>query len=407
MTRSFVRSLAMAAVLTVGGLVVAAQAPTPQNSPQHGEAFTAAKTALSARQYAVAAAKAREVLASSRKSPDDVFIAHNFLVQVATAQKDAAGQIAGMEGMLESGFAPGSALQNQLRKQLANAYYAQRNFPQALKYGTALIQNGAADGDVYTVVGQSYYQQRNFSEAIKLFGGLVSNAEKAGRRPDRNDLTFLYNSYSKAGNQDAAQATLEKLVRYYPDPNTWLQLLYEVKKERLDPRQKLHLYRLMESTGNLKRGPDFMAYSDAAMALGLAEESHRVLDMALKAQAFTAKTELDRAGRYLISARRLADEGRAGLPRLEAAARAAPTGNEYVSLGMAHYSYGQFTTAIEALKAGIAKGGLRNVADAQLTLGAAQLKAGQKAEAAQTLKAIKSDDEVTQRIAKLWALHAT
>jgi tetratricopeptide (TPR) repeat protein len=93
------------------------------------------------------------------------------------------------------------------------------------------------------------------------------------------------------------------------------------------------------------------------------------------------------------------------LPRQEAAAKAAPTGNEYVSLGMAHYSFGQFPEAIAALKAGIAKGGLRNVADAQITLGAAQLKAGQKAEAAQTLKAIKSDDEVTQRIAKLWALH--
>jgi TolA-binding protein len=396
----------MAAMLSVCGVGVAGQAPRPTNSPQHGEAFTAAKTALAARQYAVVAAKSREVLASPVKTPDDVFIAHSFLVQVATAQRDAAGQIAGMEGMLESGFEPGSRLQNQLRKQLANAYYGQKNYPQALKYGTALLQNGAGDPDVYTVVGQSYYQQRNYGEAIKLFGGLVSDAEKAGRRPDRNDLTFLYSSYSKADNQDAAQATLEKLVRHYPDPNTWLQLLYEVKKERLDPRQKLHLYRLMESTGNLKRGPDFMDYSIAAMEM-VPNEAHRVLNMARDAKAFHEKTEVARVERYLIATRTAADKARAELTSLASTARTAPTGNEYVMLGIVYYSFAQYPQAIDALQAGIARGGLKNIADAQLTLGTAQLKAGQKAQAAQTFKAIKSDNEVTQRIAKLWALHAT
>ncbi|HUG72064.1 MAG TPA: tetratricopeptide repeat protein [Steroidobacteraceae bacterium] len=407
MSNAIVRSVLVAAVLSVGGLVVAGQAAGPRTSPALAETFTALQSAVNAKRYAEATAKAREVLASPRKTPDDVYAANYFLVQIAGAQGNPAGQIAGMEGMLESGFSPGVATQNQFRKALASAYFRQKNYAQALKYGTALIQSGSGDPDVYTVVGQSYYQQRNYGEAVKLFGGLVSNAEKAGRRPDRNDLTFLYSSYSKAGNQDAAQTTLETLVRHYPDPNTWLQLLYEVKKERLDPRQKLHLYRLMESTGNLKRGPDFMDYSNAATALGLASESYHVLEAALKAKAFEAQIELDRADRYIRSAKVRADEARAALPKLETAARAAPTGNEFVSLGMAHFSFGQYRQAIEALKAGIARGGLKNVADAQLTLGTAQLKAGQKAEAAQTFKAIKTDDEVTQRIAKLWALHAS
>jgi TolA-binding protein len=76
-------------------------------------------------------------------------------------------------------------------------------------------------------------------------------------------------------------------------------------------------------------------------------------------------------------------------------------------LGIVYYSFAQYPQAIDALQAGIARGGLKNTADAQLTLGTAQLRAGQKAQAAQTFKAIKSDNEVTQRIAKLWALHAT
>lgn len=408
MRKAIIRSVLVAAVLSVGGVAIAGQAPAqPKTSPALAETFTALQSAFNAKRYPEATAKAQEVLASSRKTPDDVYAAHGFLAQIASAQRNAAGQISAMEGMLDSGFSPGAATQNQLRKGLASAYFAQKNYPQALKYGTALISSGAADEDVYTVVGQSYFQSKNYAESVKLFGGLVSNDEKAGRRPDRRQLILLQNSYDKAGNAEAAQATLEKLVRHYPESQTWNALLYEVKKERLDPRQKLHVFRLMESTGNLNRGPDFMDYSDAATSLNLPNESHHVLDRALKAQAFEQQTERSRAERYFASAKTRADAHRAQLAKLEADAKAAPTGNEYVNLGMGYYSFGQYPKAVESLKAGIAKGGLKNAADAQLTLGAAQLKAGQKAEAAKTLRAIEGGDEVTQRIAKLWALHAS
>jgi Flp pilus assembly protein TadD len=74
---------------------------------------------------------------------------------------------------------------------------------------------------------------------------------------------------------------------------------------------------------------------------------------------------------------------------------------------MQHFSFGEFAKAAEATKAGLAKGGLKNVDDNEVLLGIAQLKAGQKGEAAQTLRAVKSDNPVTLRIAKLWALYAS
>jgi tetratricopeptide (TPR) repeat protein len=217
---------------------------------------------------------------------------------------------------------------------------------------------------------------------------------------------MLLSSHDKAGNREPAQATIEKLVRHYPEANAWLLLLQEVKSEHLDARQKLHFFRLKESTGNLKHGRDFMTYSDAATSLGLPGESRRVLETAMTAKVFEQESDRSRADQHLTAARERAEAHLAELLELESEATAAATGNEFVALGMAHFSFGQYPKAIEALKAGIAKGGLRNTADAQLTLGAAQLKAGQKAEAAQTLKAINAGDEVTQRIARLWALHA-
>jgi Tfp pilus assembly protein PilF len=71
------------------------------------------------------------------------------------------------------------------------------------------------------------------------------------------------------------------------------------------------------------------------------------------------------------------------------------------------YSLGRYDQAVDALRAGIAKGKLTNEADAHLTLGMALLKAGQKAEARKAFSSTKSDDEVTHRIAELWALYTS
>lgn len=404
MRKSIVRSVIVTAILAVGSATVSAQTPT--TSPAFADQFTAAQKAKDAKRWPDVIAKANEVLSSSKtKKPDDIYAAHYFLLEAAKGQNNTQAIIQNLEGILNSGFALGPA-QNQYRKALMTAYYQQKNYAQATKHGTDIIKAGAADDDVYTVVGQAYYQQKAYGDSVKLFSGLVESDEKAGRRPERNKLVLLQSSYDKAGNAEAAQATLEKLVRYYPDPKTWLALLYDVKRDAREPRQKLQLYRLMESTGNLNQGQDFTAYSDSAMGLGLYAEAARVLQAAQKAKVFTNPDELARSDRYLKSNLERAEQAKADLGKVQAEAKAAPTGNELVALGMQQLSFEQYPQAVESLKAGIAKGGLKNAADAQLTLGVAQVKAGQKADAGKTFRSIETTDETTERIAKFWALHA-
>jgi hypothetical protein len=406
MSKTIVRSVLMVAVLATSSLTALA-ANAPKTSPAFGDQFTAADAALKAKRYGEAEAKAREVLASGSRKPDDTYAAHYFLLEGAKARKDMPGIIAGLEGMLESGFSPGVAEQNQFRTALVTAHYQTKNYQQAIKHGTDLIKNGGANEDVYTVVGQSYYQTRNFGEAVKVFEGLVSTSEKAGRKPDRRQLSLLQDAYAKAGNEAAAQTTLEKLVRHYPTADTWMVLLYEVKKEKLDPRQRVHLFRLMDATGNLKHAADIMAYSDAAMQLGLYEEANKALDIGVKGNLFKTPEEQSRASRYLASNTTRAAAGRAELAKLETEAKGAATGNEFAALAMQQFSYAEYAKAVEAAKAAVAKGGLKNTADVQLTQGTAQLKAGQKSEAAQTFRGIKTEDAVALRIAKLWALYAS
>lgn len=406
MMKVMVRSMFLAAVLASAG--VSTHAAAPKTSPAFADQFVAADAALKAKRYAEVEAKAKEVLgSSSRKAPDDIYAANYFLLEVAKAKKDNVGLIAGLEGMLGSGFSLTPAEQKAFRTALVSANYQQKNYQQAIKHGTDLIKAGGANEDVYTVVGQSYYQTKNFNEAVKLYEGLVSADEKAGRKPDRKQLALLQDAYTKAGNADASQATLEKLVRYHPDPQTWNVLIYDVKKERLDPRQRVQLYRLMDATSNLKHPSDITAYSDAATSLGLYAEANKALETGKKLNVFKAADEASRAERYLVSNKKAADTAMAELPKLESDARTAPTGNEYNALAMQQFSFGEHAKAAAAARAAIEKGGLKNADDAQMLLGIAQLKAGQKAEAKKTFNSIKTTDPVTLRIAKLWELYAS
>ena len=81
------------------------------------------------------------------------------------------------------------------------------------------------------------------------------------------------------------------------------------------------------------------------------------------------------------------------------------SGEVDVKVGAAWLSYGQYDKAIAAIARGVGKGGLKNPADAQLLLGIAQYRAGNKAEALKAFRAAKGDESLT-RLASLWALRA-
>jgi TolA-binding protein len=409
MPKTLLASMVGTAVLALASVTASGaqpQIPTPSISQASRADIKAAKEAIDGKRYSEAAAKANAVLASSGKTKDDAFAAYSFLFTAAQAQGDKAGMMKALEGQIETGFLPPAAQTLQYRNLLGMAYQ-NKDFRKAIEYGQLLIKGGDTSPEVSQWVGQGYYELKEYPAAVKFFEGVVGDKEKRGAKPGRNELIQLRSAYDKVGNKDAAQSTLEKVVKYYPDAGTWSALLYDVKKERLDPRQKLHLYRLMELTGNLKQPQDFLAYSEAATAQGLLAESKKVLEAGMKINAFPAGTEQDRAKRYIASATKSIDASKGELPKLEGEAKAAPNGEKYVMLGNTHYSFDQYANAVSALQAGLTKGGLKNDADARVTLGVAQLKAGQKGEALKTFRATKTDDEVTRRLVQLWALYAS
>ena len=124
------------------------------------------------------------------------------------------------------------------------------------------------------------------------------------------------------------------------------------------------------------------------------------------------KRDVDVNTRLLNAAETQATQEKNALPKHEAAAKAAATGDALVKLGAQYLAFGENAKAITALQQGIAKGGLakgdpkekQRIDEASLLLGIAHLRNNNKAEAAKSFRNVKNDPTMV-RIAKLWLLN--
>lgn len=106
----------------------------------------------------------------------------------------------------------------------------------------------------------------------------------------------------------------------------------------------------------------------------------------------------------LESAKRSADKERATLAKAPATLAAAKTGDEMVAVGKLYFSAGQYAQSADALRKGIARGGVADLDAANMLLGIALVRQGKHAEAAKAFDAIKNP--TFAEIGRLWKLRA-
>lgn len=76
----------------------------PTTSPAFGEAFTEAQRALNDKRWSDVIDRAKEVLATDNRRPDDTYAAYYFILEANKGLKDRAGMRDAIHGMLDSGF---------------------------------------------------------------------------------------------------------------------------------------------------------------------------------------------------------------------------------------------------------------------------------------------------------------
>jgi tetratricopeptide (TPR) repeat protein len=362
-----------------------------------------AQNASKAKKWAGCLSDLKQAEGAGGLTPYDSFIINELRGYCAFSAGDNATALRAYETNLTSQFAPKASIPGRI-KAVMQIHYNSKNYAKAIEYGQRAIANGTADSDVYTLIAQSYYVQDDFKNARDFTGKWIADQEKRGQTPKQNVLNMYVTSCMKLNDAACTSKGFEKVVSYYPNADAWANLMQAMFKGG-DEASMLHTYRLATEVNAMRNGGDYREMAQLALEKGLPAEAQAAIEAGFARKAFTEQREIDSNNRILASAKGRVAADKAGLAQRDKQAAAGKSGDADIAVAESYLSYGQFAEAVAAAQRGIAKG-VSNAADAQLVLGIAQYRAGNKAEAAKTFKAVKGNESL-QRLAKLWSLRAS
>lgn len=392
-----------AAGVTSGAVMVLAPATSiaataqPKVSSKMLKPLKAAQEAIQAKDWQGALAALAEARAIEPKSPYDEFMVDELSWRAQLQVKDFAGAAQSLERTVNSGFIPEAEL-GQRYKVLAQLNYELKDYAKAAEFGNKVLAASPDSQDVAALVAQSKYLQQDYAGARAIVDQTASRVAK----PDEQLLMIGLRSNVDLDDRAAIRRSIESLVRYYPAPKYWEDLLNNQLYETKADRDLRALYRLIFDTQTMDKPEEYSEAASLLLAGGFPAEAKRVLDRGMASGVFAGES-LTRAQADLQRARSGADADAKDLPGADKALAAAKTGNEMVATGKLFFSAGEYDKAADAIRKGLAKGGVTDVNDANALLGIAEVRGGQGQASFPAFDAI--NDAKLKEVASLWKLY--
>jgi hypothetical protein len=302
---------------------------------------------------------------------------------------------------LNSPCMPEAQKSNRL-KVLLQLAYQNKNYPKAIEYGNLAVKAGG-DPELLVYVGNAYYIQNDNENTKRVMTDLIKAQEAKGAKPEEQTYRILQSACSNLKDNACVIDQSEKLVTHYPKPEYWNQLISSMLREGKNDKQLLSVLRLAKGSDVLTEADQYYEMSRLALDQGLPGEAQSTVEEGFQKGIFKDAREKDRSTRLLDEAKKAAAYDKTTIDKQDAAAKAKPTGDSDVKLGAAYLSYDQTEKAIEAIKRGVAKGGVKDPDEAGLLLGMAYLRMGNKAEAANAFRTV-TQNPLMARVAKFWLL---
>jgi len=390
-------ALAMAGWLGVAGtlLVVPATAEAQQKVSQKvGVPLKAAQEAIQKKRWDQALAKIKEADGTPGKTAFDQYKINEMLWYVYLQQGRNADAARVLEGQIASGQMPAGE-KVQRTKTLAQLYARAGSYGKAAATAQQYLKSVPGDKDMQLLVANAYYQQKDYKGAIAAANKVMAG----GGTPSQDLLQLVLRSNYELGDTAGTAKALEQLLKFYPSTDTWERVLDGYLKTTKHDDELMALYRLAEDVGALKTARQYTDMTQALVIGGFGIEGERVMQKGLAANVFQGD-ELARAKRTLEAAKRKADAERLALPKAGSQLAAAKSGDAVERVGELYFSAGDYANAIVTFQKALALGGLADTDRAQMLLGIAAKRKGDKATAMKAFDAIQ--EPKFAEIAKLW-----
>ena len=371
--------------------------------PAVGKPLQAAQVALRKRDFAGAMRDVNAADAVRDKTADESYVIAQMRAAVAQSSGDAAASISADDVLIASPRTTAAEKTRLLTAEAGLAYTA-HDYARAVTALERYFKAGGNDPQMHTLLIQSYYLLKDYPHAAQAQARQIAMEERARQTPTENQLQLLAAVQQQSHDLNGFNATMVKLVQYYPKPDYWANLMQGLRTNPNVPeRLQFDVDRIRLAVGLLTSTADFMDMAELAVQQGYPMQAQKVMAAGYSSGALGKDAGAAREARLKALVDQTAAAKKASLASDQAAAKAAPDGNALVVVGYNTVDAGQAPQGLSLMQAGIAKGGLVSVDDARLHLGLAQMDAGMKPDAIRTLQTVDGADGAAD-MAHLWIL---
>jgi tetratricopeptide (TPR) repeat protein len=275
----------------------------------------------------------------------------------------------------------------------------------AIEYGKQANDAGTMTPNDLVIMSQLYYQQKDCKNSAVWSDKAIAAYKKTGEAPKEVLYQLKLQCASDANDTAAMNSSLYDLVRLTNKTNYWNNLIRLERQDEREDHNTLMIYRVMFDTNSMQADTDFIEMAQLLGDAALPGEAQMVLEKAASS-GILKEEHKERTNRLLASMKTRADADKKGLPALEAEATKNPAGQLDVKLGEVYFGAGDYQGAVTAITRGIGKGQIKQLDEAYVYLGRAQVALKNYPEAKKAFVQLKTVPNISPRVLKLWELYA-
>ena len=360
-------------------------------SPQATKAILDLQTAVTAKDVANIPAKLAAAQAAAKTKADQYWIARMQLKAAVDSSNYAAAGSA-IDAIAATGLLPQSQVVS-LYAGLAGSEYNAKQYAAAASAFERLVALDPNNLEAIVDLARSRAGAGQNAEAVSALQRAIRAGSAAGAKPDerllKQAVAIAYNA-KLPGALDLSR----EWVSNYPGSQSWHDTIAIYRNlSHQDSESTVELLRLMQAAGAMRSGGDYSLFAQAAAEQRNYNEAQAVIDAGVAAKA------IDPADAQLkdfitdLKARR-----KPTAADLNEAVTMSPSGINLLRIGDAFYAMGNYNKAAEIYRQTMGKEGV-DTDVANMHLGAALARAGDKAGATAAFNAVKGP---RADIAKLW-----
>ena len=341
------------------------------------EKLAEAQVFAEAKQYAEAEAVLNDMLdATSKKSKlnrYELANVYNTYAYLRYAVEDYDGALNYYQKVIDQRPEIPLALEINTLYTVAQLYFLQENWRKGIDtLNTWMSVTDTPSTNAYVLLANGYFQLKDYDKSLSNIQIAIDREEAAGKLPKEQWYNLARFIHFDRDNFRAALDILEILVMYYPKKQYWVQASHLYGEEKDEARQLAMLEATYEQN-LLDRSQDIVLLSQLYLQAEVPFPAARAMEKGLADDIVEKESK-----NYELAgvAWRQAQEVTKSLPMLEAAASKSEKGELYARLGNVYLDVDKNKEAVEALKRGLDRGGVKRPDQARLALGMAYFNLG-------------------------------